>query len=492
MKKLSKAFKILSTSAVALISLISILVTVMLGPVMAIAIPAQNEKKFENAVTEKMDRLKSLHKSGQSKVVIIGGSSTAFGFDSEFIEKYLGMPVVNLGTYAILGTKLMLDLAENYIDDGDIVIISPEIEEQTLSLYFSSSATLRAVDGDFSLLLNIPAKHWINLWGASWNFALEKRQYIKNGTTPNPTGVYNADNFNKYGDISYDRPRNAMPWHYDPENNAIKLDEGIVSEDFVEYLNNYYKKITRRGAKAYFYYCPMNVLSVEATETYDNRLNFQDYLKDQLDIPILGDIDEHIMDPKYFCDTNFHLNNTGAKLNTRLLLESIFLVMPEYETEFEDPWIDLPDLDPIVPEYDGEYDPNAEHFTYEQNKNGFYTITGVKDEYKHLPELTIPLGYNGYKVSTIGVGAFEGSAVEKVIIPEKTNLVEMKDGAFKGAGKLSALYIECLEAELLPPPASFNGTSSDFTIYFKAESNFLDGYYWSPLFNAGLKWAIID
>ena len=347
MKKLNKAFRILSTSIVALIALFSILLTVMLGPIAATSIPSQNDKRFENAVTEKMARLKSLHESGQSKVVIIGGSSTAFGFNSALIEKYLGMPVVNLGTYAILGTKLMLDLARDYIGEGDIVIISPEIEEQTLSLYFSSSATLRAIDGDFSLLLDIPAKHWINLWGASWNFALEKRQYIKNGTTPDPVGVYNADNFNEYGDIKYDRARNRMSWYYDPENNAIKLDESIVSEDFIEYLNDYYKKITRRGANAYFYYCPMNILSVEATETYDNRLNFQNYLKEQLDIPILGDIEEHIMNPKYFYDTNFHLTDAGAQMNTILLLENIFREIPEYEKTIEEETPPVPELPPF-------------------------------------------------------------------------------------------------------------------------------------------------
>ncbi len=489
MKKLNKAFRILSTSIVALIALFSILLTVMLGPIAAISIPSQNDKRFENAVTEKMARLKSLHESGQSKVVIIGGSSTAFGFNSALIEKYLGMPVVNLGTYAILGTKLMLDLARDYIGEGDIVIISPEIEEQTLSLYFSSSATLRAIDGDFSLILDIPAKHWINLWGASWNFALEKRQYIKNGTTPDPVGVYNADNFNEYGDIEYARPRNSMSWYYDPENNAIKLDESIVSEDFIEYLNDYYKKITRRGANVYFYYCPMNILSVEATGTYDNRLNFQNYLKEQLDVPILGDIEEHIMNPKYFYDTNFHLTDAGAQMNTILLLENIFREIPEHEKTIGEETPPVPELPPIIPEFDGN-DENAKYFTYEQYQNGFYIITGVKDEYKHLKELTIPLGYNGYKVSTIGVGAFEGSSVEKLIIPENTNLVDIKDGAFNGASHLSDLYIYIYEPADLPPPANFKGTASDFTIHSVPE--FKDGYYWGPLFNAGLNWEQLE
>ena len=489
MKRFKKALNVISYSLVAIIALCSILLTVSLGPALSVAIPPQHEKEFENAITEKMDRLKDLDRSGKNKAVIIGGSSTAFGFDSELLEEYLGMPVVNLGTYAALGTKLMLDLADGYIKKGDIVIISPEIEAQTLSMYFSSAATLRAIDGEYSLLFDIPAKHWLNLYGASWSHSITKWNHFKNGTAPNSSGVYNADNFNVYGDIEYDRKENKMTYYYDKKNNAIRLDESILSADFAEYLNDYYKKLTRRGAQAYFYYCPMNILSAEATGTYENRFDFQKYLDAQLDIPIIGDIDSHLMEPGYFYDTNFHLNGAGARMNTILLLEELFLYRGDVRgIEEEKP------AAPALPEhsyiYDG-VDPNAEYFTFMQKADGYYMITGVKDEYRHLTELTIPVAYNGCKVNTIGKGAFEGSSVDKLIITVDTNLTDIMNGAFSGASNLSGLYIYCKEADKLPPPENFNGTQDDFTIYFEPGSSFQDGYYWKPLYDGGLKWAFI-
>ena len=59
------------------------------------------------------------------KIVIVGGSSVAFGFDSQKIEQaFPGYKVVNFGLYADLGTKVMLDLSEDHISEGDIVIVA--------------------------------------------------------------------------------------------------------------------------------------------------------------------------------------------------------------------------------------------------------------------------------------------------------------------------------------------------------------------------------
>ena len=38
--------------------------------------------------------------------------------------------------YAGLGTKAVMDLSENYIHEGDIVILSPEQSEQTIFRLF--------------------------------------------------------------------------------------------------------------------------------------------------------------------------------------------------------------------------------------------------------------------------------------------------------------------------------------------------------------------
>ena len=111
-------------------------------------LPSQFSNTFVGALDDKYERLSSIE---EPKVVVIGGSSVAFGLDSEKMEELLDMPVVNFGLYAAIGTKAMVDLSRDQIKSGDVVVLAPELDPQTLSLYFSSKNTLEAIDSDYSL-----------------------------------------------------------------------------------------------------------------------------------------------------------------------------------------------------------------------------------------------------------------------------------------------------------------------------------------------------
>ena len=138
------------------ITFICILLCVLM-PFAAVAsaiafIPSQFENTFLGALKTKMERIESIT---EPKIVIVGGSSVPFGVDSKQMEEMLGMPVVNFGLYATLGTKLMLDLSKEYINEGDIIVLAPETDAQTYSLFFGAEAAWQAADSDLSLLPKI-------------------------------------------------------------------------------------------------------------------------------------------------------------------------------------------------------------------------------------------------------------------------------------------------------------------------------------------------
>ena len=92
---------------------------------------------------EKVERLKNVE---EKKIVFIGGSSLIFGLRSEEIEKSTGYKVIDFGLYASLGTSLMINLAEPYIKKDDVVILAPEINEQTYSNYIGYEAALKCFE----------------------------------------------------------------------------------------------------------------------------------------------------------------------------------------------------------------------------------------------------------------------------------------------------------------------------------------------------------
>jgi len=467
MRKMKLTLKIVALTLLVLIPFLSVFTVAFL-------LPSEFDGSFVGALDEKLSRLNSIE---EDKIVIIGGSSTAFGYDSRILEKYLDMPVVNLGLYAALGTKVMLDLSKEGIREGDIVILAPELDAQTLSLYFSASTTLRALDSSPKYLLDVPGEHTTALLGALWDFAADKLNYKIFGS-PDYSGIYSSSSFNEYGDIGAYRKENVMQEYYDP-NLEINLSEGIIDLGFIDYLNGYIDYCESVGASVYFEFCPMNRLAIsENSEPENARLEFEEYIREKIDCTVISaSIEDYIYDEGYFYDSNFHLNSAGAVMHTAKVAEDLLLelgIPRSVDEKIPEP--------PALPERDVRYfaeDENDRFFEYEKMSNGAYMIVGIKDEYLSEKTLTVPLGYEGYKVMAIGSGAFSGSSLEKLIITEDTNIRQFLNGAFLGAGALREMYIYYPTEEDISPPADFVGTADGFKVFIPFGSNYASGYFWS-------------
>ena len=130
------------------------------------------------------------------KIVVIGGSSVAFGLDSALMEKELGRPVVNFGLYAAIGNVAMMELSMDAIGEGDIVILAPETDPQSLSTYFGTDMILKAIDEDPSLIFRFSEDSRNKLMGGLWAHASEKIADAKKENSE-PKGIYAAASFDK-------------------------------------------------------------------------------------------------------------------------------------------------------------------------------------------------------------------------------------------------------------------------------------------------------
>lgn len=448
--------------------LILLVFLLILSPVLMLTgvillVPSQYSSTFVGELDEKYDRLMSLE---QSKVVVVGGSSVAFGLDSALLEKYVGMPVVNFGLYAALGTKLMLDLSLPGIREGDIVILAPELDAQTLSLYFSSEHTWQAIDGAPGMLRHIGRDNWLSMLGGAWRFATSKLAFAM-GETPDPSGVYNGRNFNEYGDLVYDRPHNTMPMAYDP-NTVISLHKSVIAGDFLTYLNDYVDACQARGATVYFSYCPMNSMALEQGTTDKSVAAFDAYLRDSLRCPVISTITDYIMDPGYFYDTNFHCNDVGARYRTVQLTRDLLLAMGRAVFVEET----LPAPAPL-PEQDVRYtgyDANEVYFTYEAMENGALRITGLTEEGRRQTRLTVPLGAGSYRVLVIGADALAGSDVQQLIIPADSYVSLLETHMLRGSS-CQRVDIAIDNPESVKPPETF-GAVSGLQIHTPAISDY--------------------
>ncbi|HBJ18735.1 MAG TPA: hypothetical protein DDY70_03180, partial [Clostridiales bacterium] len=281
------------------------------------------------------------------------------------------------GLYAALGTKLMMDLSRDGIKKGDIVLLAPELDPETLSLYFNAESTWQAAEGNFSMLRHLPMQNKMSLLGASFSYAEEKLGYFLGKNAPKPSGVYAASSFNDYGDISYPREKNEMFFYYD-KNKTITLSPDIFSKDFVDYVNEYIQYCKSKGATVYYTYCPVNKMALSADTTEESIAAMEEYLESALSCPILGRAEDAILEAGYFYDTNFHLNDAGVVAHTaRVVRDLLFeLEIPTYVT------IEVPPA-PALPATDTRLfieDENDRYFLYREEENGGYTVIGLTEE----------------------------------------------------------------------------------------------------------------
>lgn len=266
----------------------------------------------------KYERLKET--SGK-RIVLVGGSGVAFDCDSALMDDFFpSYEIVNFGMYAGLGTKAVMDLSENYIHEGDIVILSPEQSEQTFSDYFNGEYMWQAADGAFGMLCDLKSENFEAMLGNFPRFALEKLNYVMKGQKPQTDSIYQKKSFNTYGDIELDTCReNILPNGYDV-NQKVRFTEDVVQPEFMDYMNDWAKRLEKKGAVVWYRYCPVNKLSVE---DMDDLAAYDVFLRQKLDFPVIGNPENSLMEAEWFFDTNFHLNQPGKEVNTVQLIRDM-------------------------------------------------------------------------------------------------------------------------------------------------------------------------
>jgi len=87
------------------------------------------------------------------RLILMSGSSTAFGVDSDLLSRELEIPVVNASLYYKLGSRFMMNQLKATLKKGDIVRISLA---QVLTSEGDYHEKLLAAD------FYPPAKHWLH------------------------------------------------------------------------------------------------------------------------------------------------------------------------------------------------------------------------------------------------------------------------------------------------------------------------------------------
>ena len=423
----------------------------------SLALPAVYDGTFVGELSEKYDLLENTDKA---KIVIVSGSSSAFGIDSEMIHEELGYEVVNFGLYANLGTKLMMDLSKANINEGDIIILAPELNSQTLSLYFNPETAAQSLDGSLNMLKDVDSGDYESLIGAMWGLASQKLGYHLSGTRPENAGAYKKENFNEYGDNVYDRPYNVLSGYGNP----IVLDfrtnysDNVTTEyeEYIDYVNEYVKYAEKRGASVYFSFPPMNAAALDGNTSERDIEEFYQNLVHSLNCKVISNIYDYILDDGYFFDSEFHLNNSGVVVRTVRLIDDI-------KRELGDTSVTLPASE--LPYPSGKR-PDCDDFELRRDgSDRAWTVYSLSEVGAKKTYVTVPDEVNGIPVTTVAMGAFRDSDVALITLGR--NIRKIESGAVENLKELVGVVLpEGVNISRLELPDDIgNGCADGFTIF---------------------------
>lgn len=411
----------------------TVLITLMVSLVSSLALPAvafssafllpsQFDETYLSELPYKIDRLKE--NKDEKKIVLIGGSSVPFALKSKLAEKELAdYRVIDFGLYAALGSKVMLDLALPYISKDDIVVFSPELHSQMFSLSFSPKLLWQAFDGQYSRVSLLGWDDVSEMISSIPEFSKSKFSYLRSGKKPGTDDIYMRSSFDEFGDIS--SPLNYANSMYNLFDSTmpISFSDSLLDEEFLSYVNDFYRKVTSKGAKMYYRFAPMNARAIVDLRDLDG---FYQKLNGKLECPLMGNPHDQVMDPLYFFDTNYHLNSSGSIVFTRRLVMDLKLELGDDSvTSIQVPAKPLP----MEKEFVAQNDEDMECFEYEENDK-IARIVSLKPEFRNRESLIIPSMYHSKPVISFASLLFEGSQVRRVTVQD--NIRELFDGCLKG------------------------------------------------------------
>ncbi len=158
------------------------------------------EMKFWTAaVRQKLDWVEKVRERHGYVIGVVGGSTTTFGIDAEYIEREHGLPVANLGLHVGMGPEACIGLGLSALRRGDTLVLS--LEPGAFAEEFAETSTLGS---KLSLFLGRPEI-------IAWAGKAPELEFIK-GLTIMPPGGYHG--MTMLGKLAMGLP----PYRYSIEN----------------------------------------------------------------------------------------------------------------------------------------------------------------------------------------------------------------------------------------------------------------------------------
>lgn len=288
------------------------------------------------------DKLELLQSQGPPRILFVGGSTVAFGIDSERFESFQRTPV-NLGLHASLGLDFYATLIESHVRSGDLVVLMPE--HSILLEKMKPHPQLQR-----SLLRQCPqaARYLDDPWTGPKTF-LDQRAlpelgcWVKAGIQRLPSnirddaltalGITSGSRKRLFSRASFDCSSGDMIAHHSmsptgkPDKRPLSVSNRSKLVESITRLNRCIATCRSKGASVVYAYPPIPAPQYAASREAMNEITAM--IESQLNCPVITHPDTAAFPVADFFDGSGHLSVVGKRKHTAVVIAGLH----RYETD---------------------------------------------------------------------------------------------------------------------------------------------------------------
>ncbi|MCF0201849.1 MAG: hypothetical protein HUK08_00655 [Bacteroidaceae bacterium] len=242
-----------------------------------------------------------------SAIILLGGSATAFAYNSEMLQDSVGIPVINAGLHAGIGQQLIVDDLIPRLHKGDIVIYSPE--------YSSYGHGDKAVNDllKYSDMLDksrLQLKHWYNVLNNLPFELVSNIKYLLSEIRGNNTEsiIYDVGFFNDNGDITV---------HWSKDDKRYNGEQAGIDVSPADTASVNHVLAALQGTEVYYFPPPLAESSYLKLKPIIDEIGA---MFRNNGIPAICNASEEVYPDTTFYDTRYHLRGIGAEERTKHLI----------------------------------------------------------------------------------------------------------------------------------------------------------------------------
>ena len=289
---------------------------------------------YYDTFQDKFDRLSSLR--DREKIVLFSGSSTRFGVDCAALdEAFPEYEIVNMGVFAYTNAMPQMELILSCMEDGDILLHCPEFDasrEQFCTINDLDEPFFNMMESNYGALELLDLRRYRAVFTPLGNYLAAKDPMSKRSYALSPADFdedgnpVDSPSYNQYGDYVVYRPNAAtsLPVYGAPIHYTTTV---FPKEVFLDPLNAAYRRFQEKGVSVYFDYAPRNALALSESSTPEARLELDRYLRENLCVPVITELEDSLWDGIYLYGTDNHLSTEGAAIRTQRLIAVLQMQM---------------------------------------------------------------------------------------------------------------------------------------------------------------------